>query len=158
MSLPSFNKQNLIEAFNRSAKTSQQAQTLSQAMSDRLLERLNIIKINPQIVLDMGAGTGNSMHELSRYYPQAKIIGVDIAKKRLFEAKKNAPYIYVCGDIEDLPLKDHSVDLVFSNLTLQWCIHLSLAFHHIRRILRPGGVFLFSTLGVDTLQEIRESW
>ncbi len=158
MTKTSFNKKQLIHAFNRSAKTCQQAQTLQQEIGCRLFDRLNWVKLNPQSILDIGAGTATLTHQLALQYPNAQTIGLDIAKQRLFEAQKAHILPLLCADAEALPLKDLSMDLVFSNLTLHWCTDLLSTFQQIRRILRPKGFFLFSMLGVDTLQEIRESW
>lgn len=153
-----FNKTQLIQAFNRSAKTFHEAQMLEHEIGHRLLERLDLIKTHPKNILDIGAGDGELTHLLFQRHPQAKIVGMDIAKQRLFKAKKTPPTAYLCADVETLPLQDHSMDLIFSNLTLHWCSDLFSAFQHIRRILRPNGLFLFSMLGIDTLKEIRESW
>lgn len=151
------NKKTLIHAFNRSAKTCQQVQRFPQEIGYRLLERLSFIKVNPEIILDIGASIGKLTHQLASHYPKAKTMGLDIAKQRLFEAQKRFPEQYICADVENLPLSDLSVDLIFSNLTFHWCSDLFLVFQHIRRCIRPGGLLLFSMLGMDTLQEIREN-
>jgi len=65
---------------------------------------------------------------------------------------------YRCGDAEDLPLADNSVDLIFSSLTLQWCGELDRAFAEFKRVLKPEGLLMFSSFGPDTLKELRESW
>jgi malonyl-CoA O-methyltransferase len=61
----------------------------------------------------------------------------------------------VCADIERLPLASASAGLEWSNLALQWCNELDLAFAEAQRVLQPGGLFMFSTLGPDTLKELR---
>lgn len=154
----SFNKKQQIHAFNRSASTLHEVRMLHHEIGNRLLERLSFIKIHPKRILDIGAGLGEFTNALSKRYLEAQTIGLDIAKQRLFRAQKNDSNPYICADVESLPIKDHSIDLVFSNLTLNFCSNLLTAFKHIRRILSEDGVFLFSMLGRDTLQEIRESW
>lgn len=158
MNSASFDKIQLIRAFNRSASTCHEAQILHREIGHRLLERLDLIKIRPENILDIGASTGELTHELSQRFPQSKTIGLDIAKNRLFIAQKNYPKPYLCADVETLPIKDLSMDLVFSNMALHWCSNLFSAFQHIRRVLRPDGLFLFSMLGIDTLEQIRECW
>jgi malonyl-CoA O-methyltransferase len=65
---------------------------------------------------------------------------------------------FVCGDAECLPLANQSVDLIFSNLALQWCWALDSVFAEFQRILKPGGLLTFTTLGPDTLKELRAAW
>ncbi|MDD2770471.1 MAG: methyltransferase domain-containing protein, partial [Methylococcus sp.] len=64
----------------------------------------------------------------------------------------------VGGDAEALPLADASVDLIFSNMALQWCERLDLAVSECHRVLRPGGVLAFSSFGEPTLSELRAAW
>jgi malonyl-CoA O-methyltransferase len=64
----------------------------------------------------------------------------------------------LCADLEHLPLADASIDLVFSSLTLQWCNDLEATFSGVRRVLKPGGLFMFASFGPDTLKELRECW
>jgi malonyl-CoA O-methyltransferase len=65
---------------------------------------------------------------------------------------------FACGDAERLPFADNSFEMIFSNLTVQWCGDLEATFAEFRRVLKPGGVLLFSTLGPDTLKELRAAW
>ncbi|MGA3683844.1 methyltransferase domain-containing protein, partial [Pseudomonas graminis] len=65
---------------------------------------------------------------------------------------------YVAGDAENLPLRDASVDLMFSSLSVQWCPDFSAVLSEARRVLKPGGVFAFAILCVGTLYELRDSW
>jgi len=78
-------------------------------------------------------------------------------RSRLFMLDKSR-YQFVYADAEQLPFRDASVDLIFSNLTIQWWQDLIGLFHEFRRILKPGGLLLFTTFGPDTLKELRESW
>jgi malonyl-CoA O-methyltransferase len=67
------------------------------------------------------------------------------------------PFERVCADAQVLPLKDVSVDLIVSNLMLQWC-DPDAVFAEFRRVLRPQGLLSFSALGPDTLRELRSAW
>jgi malonyl-CoA O-methyltransferase len=49
-------------------------------------------------------------------------------------------------------------DLLFSNLMLQWCADLDAVFREVHRVLRPGGLLVFTTVGPDTLRELRQAW
>jgi malonyl-CoA O-methyltransferase len=64
----------------------------------------------------------------------------------------------LCADLEALPLADDSVDLIHSNATLQWATDLDRTFAELRRVLRPGGLLMFTTFGPDTLMELRAAW
>jgi malonyl-CoA O-methyltransferase len=63
----------------------------------------------------------------------------------------------VCADAAHLPLAEGSVDLIISNLMLQWC-DLDAVFAEFRRVLAPHGLVSFTTLGPDTLRELRSAW
>jgi malonyl-CoA O-methyltransferase len=99
---------------------------------------------------------------LLKKYRKARIIDLDIALAMLQIARKRAPWlrkIYcVCADAAALPLADASCDILFSNLMLQWCVDPDRLLAEFRRVLKPGGVLMFSTLGPDTLIELRRSW
>ncbi|ROR34505.1 malonyl-ACP O-methyltransferase BioC [Inmirania thermothiophila] len=129
----------------------------------RLLGRLDWLRrFEPRTVLDLGCGTGAALPELARRYPRARLLAVDLAHPMAAAARRRGrpwrrPWA-VCGDAEALPLAGASVDLVFSNLTLQWCPRLEGALAEIARVLRPGGLVLFTTFGPDTLRELREAW
>ena len=155
-------KAQLRASFERAAPVYDQIAVLQREVGARLLERLGLMRMVPQVVLDVGAGTGNSTQGLAGRYRKARLIALDLAVAMLRQVRRRSPWWrgwqLVCGDVERLPLKDASCDLVFSNLTLQWCQDLDSAFAEMRRVLRPGGLLLFSTLGPDTLKELRASW
>lgn len=158
----------LIRAsFNRAAEQYDHAAALQREVGNNMLERLDDIRIEPATILDVGAGTGFCAAALARRYPQADIVLLDIApamlqyarekrswRERLFRRRQSA----VCGDAEQLPLADNSVDILFSNLTLQWCEDLPATFAEFLRVLKPNGMLLFSSFGPDTLKELRNSW
>ncbi len=87
---------------------------------------------------------------------------LDASGGMLRQARRNRGWfskdVAVQGDAMSLPLRTASVDLVFSNLLLPWIDDLQAAFAEVARVLRKGGLFLFSTLGPDSLSEIREAW
>ncbi len=160
-------KQQCRKSFNKSAHRYDEVAVLQREVGARLLERLDLIKLNPKTVLDIGAGTGVCTHALGKRYSQAKIIALDIANTMLQQAKNRRNWLakainrknyYICGDAEHLPLADNSVDLLFSNMTIQWCESLDRTFSEFRRVLKDGGTLLFSTMGPDTLTELRTSW
>ena len=149
--------------FNGAAHTYDDTAELQRTVSERLLERLELITVQPQRVLDLGSGTGRSAHKLTRVYRRARLIQADFAANMLRTARRRtSPFFsrnsFLCADAEQLPLADTCIDLVFSNLMLQWSSDPSRVFHEVSRILKPGGLFIFSSLGPDTLHELRDSW
>lgn len=149
-------------AFDQAAAHYDEVAVLQREVGARLLERLELIKLQPRTILDLGAGTGLLTKQLAKRYGKAQVIALDLAPAMLQEAQKHTGWFskqrFVCGDAESLPLADDSVDMIFSNLTVQWCQDLDRAFRECYRVLRPGGLLLFSTLGPDTLKELRASW
>lgn len=145
--------------FNQSANTYDKAAEFQRITGESLLERLDFLNIDPRLVVDLGMGTGRDLTSLQQRYPQASIIGLDLAHQMVNQAKINHPLAFgIVADAFHLPFADRTVDVIFSNLLIQWCEDLKLLFQECRRVLRPGGVFLFSTLGPDTLKELRQAW
>jgi malonyl-CoA O-methyltransferase len=159
-------KQRVRHAFDRAAGDYDRVAILQREVGKRLLERLDYIRLQPDTVTDIGAGTGHLSKHLAQRYKQAWVIALDLAPNMLRTARRHAGTLarllrrqsFVCADAERLPLTDRSTDMIFSNLTLQWCGDLDRVFAEFRRILRPGGMALFSTFGPDTLKELRDSW
>jgi malonyl-CoA O-methyltransferase len=113
---------------------------------------------NDLTVLDLGAGTGFFTDILASKYQ--KVLGLDISRDMLKYAQNNRTQDikWLEGDAYHLPLQDKSIDLVYSNLMIQWCDPLSSALNEIIRALKPGGLFIFSTLIDGTLNELKSSW
>lgn len=154
-----FSKTAVGRSFGRAAATYDAAADLQRAVCDRLLSRCNP-EWRPRRILDLGSGTGYGTEKLRTLYPDAEIIAADIAEGMLHYARGNRDRAdtYVCADAEALPFADGSFDLVFSSMALQWCYRLEQLFAEIVRVLAPGGAVRVSTLGPETLKEIRNSW
>jgi malonyl-CoA O-methyltransferase len=149
-------------AFDRASAAYEAAAVLQARVGDELLERLDFFRFEPEIVVDLGAGTGRATGELKRRYKRATVIALDIAPGMLREARKHfglfRRFERVCGDVLRLPFGDATIDVAVSNLMLQWCDDLDVAFAEIRRVLKPDGFFAFTTFGPDTLKELRAAW
>ncbi len=158
----SLDKHWIAQSFSKAAINYEKSAFLQKEVASRLIERLELMKISPKDVLDAGCGTGFCTRILRKKYSKASITGIDIAEGMIQEANKNQPFfgknIYQVADIEQLPFKSNAFDLVFSNLTVQWAGSLKQTFNELNRVLRPGGLLIFSTLGPDTLIELKESW
>jgi malonyl-CoA O-methyltransferase len=149
-------------SFDKAARTYDAAAVVVGEIRNRLLERLDIVRLQPQVVLDLGAGTGHSTKALRHRYRGATVVAVDLSQAMLVEAERRQSWLrrfdLVGADAHRLPIKDASVDLVFSNLMLEWCHDPDAIFQEVRRVLKPGGLLTFTTLGPDTLRELRECW
>jgi malonyl-CoA O-methyltransferase len=159
-------KRQARRAFERAARTYDEAAVLQREVNHHLLERLEYINHKPGRILDVGAGTGYATRALKKTYPTANLIALDIAFPMLSVARSRASLLtrfrktmqFINAEAEKLPLSDNSVDMVYSNLTMQWVNDLDLALREFARVLKPGGMLLFSTFGPGTLIELRESW
>ena len=167
-------------AFSRAAATYDAAAVLQREVGARMAERLGVVKLSPAAVLDAGCGTGEALRELAVRYPKASRVALDLALPMLTAARirsgppgtrftrlaglvrgddrRPSPPAYVCADIGALPLAAGVFDLVWSNLALQWVNDLPGAFAEFRRVLKVGGLTWFTTLGPDTLKEIRAAF
>jgi malonyl-CoA O-methyltransferase len=163
-------KRQLRNSFERAAMSYDQAAVLQREVGGRMLSRLDYIKHTPDVILDAGSGTGYGTRQLRLRYPDARMLAVDIAPAMHFQARPSVSWwkqllavrgnqtSYVCGDIEQMPLKDSCAGLVWSNLTLQWCNDINRTLAEVHRVLQAGGLFMFSTFGPDTLKELRQAF
>ena len=155
-------KQAARRAFNRAAPTYDAAAVLQREVADRLLERLDLVKLDPAWILDAGSGTGYASRRLSKRYAKARIVALDFAEAMLQQGRKARGWFsrqqFVCGDLEALPFQENRFDLAFSNLSLQWCNDLDAVFGAFHHLLKPGGLLMFTTFGPDTLRELRQAF
>ena len=150
------------DSFDRAGTRYEAAAQVQARIADELLARLTPFGFSPQVVLDLGAGTGRVSRRLKRMYRRARVLALDLSPGMLEQAARHQTLLYrfarVCADASRLPLGAQSVDLIFSNLMLQWCDPPDAAIAEARRVLKPNGFFAFSTLGPDTLWELRAAW
>ena len=165
--------------FARAAATYDGAAVLQKEVGSRMAERLDVVKLAPNSVLDAGCGTGDAETELAVRYPRARRIALDVALPMLAVARTKAGRRqsalarifstftggrlgsdsgFVCGDISALPFAAGAFDLVWSNLALQWVSDLPSSLGEINRVLRIGGLVTLSTFGPDTLKELRAAF
>jgi len=139
-----------------------QAAVLHREVSRRLTERLDFIKLKPQSVLDLGCGSGLNTRALRKRYPKARHVAADLAQALVAETKRRSgrwrPVPGVVSGLNQLPFRNDSFDLIFSNLALHRQPDLAAAAGEFQRILRPDGVLMFATFGPDTLTELRTAW
>ena len=170
-SLPLPTKRAVRQSFGASASTYDEHAFLQREIGGRLFERLQYIKLAPQRVLDIGSGTGYATQKLRDHYRNATLVALDLAPDMLQIARSKAASTslvkrifgkqhdreYLCADAESLPLAAESIDLALSNLALQWCDPEKVA-KEASRVLKPQGLFMFTTFGPDTLKELRAAF
>ncbi|MEI2432506.1 malonyl-ACP O-methyltransferase BioC [Lysobacter yananisis] len=165
-----FDHRQVRRSFSRAAHGYDQAAALQREVGARLSETLDYLDERvPDVVVDVGCGPGHLSAAMQQRWPRAQVIALDLALPMLREARGRfgeggwRPRLLggarrpdpVCADARALPLRDASVDVLFSNLCLQWVEDLPAVFAGFRRVLKPGGLLLVSTFGPDTLFELR---
>lgn len=157
-----FNLRRIRNAFDRAANTYYDAAVLQHEVGKRMLESLEYIRLDAKTILDAGCGTGETIKPLQKKYKPARLIALDISENMLQQSRKQAGIWnrpdYICADISNLPIADNTIDLLFSNVAIQWCNDLSVTFAEFYRVLAPGGLLMFSSFGPDTLKELRHCW
>jgi malonyl-CoA O-methyltransferase len=152
---------------------------LRREIANRMHERLALVKLTPQQVLDAGCGEGADLPGLQKRYPQAQVIGLDASLAMLAQIESQQGSAWsslngvlaqwlpgrmrnvaaqpgiLCGDFAQLPLTANSVDLVWSNLALHWHPQPDRVYAEWRRVLRVDGLLMFSCFGPDTMKELR---
>lgn len=158
-------------SFGRAAETYDAAAILQTQVREEMLSRLDLVKLNPRVILDAGCGTGMASRALQKRFIKSHVISLDFAYPMLQKARKtcgasgvvsqlksllgSSKQGFICADIEALPLANASTSLVWSNLAVQWCNDLDAALQEFYRVLQPEGLLMFSTFGPDTLRELR---
>lgn len=158
-------------SFGRAAETYDAAAVLQKQVREEMLSRLDLVKLNPQVILDAGCGTGMASHALQKRFTSAQVLSLDFAYPMLQKTRSTCGHLdwanrikfllggnkqnLLCADIEALPLASASTGLVWSNLAIQWCNDLDAALQEFYRVLKPEGLLMFSTFGPDTLRELR---
>ncbi len=151
----------MLIRMRRASATFDDADEVHSVARTRLLARLPLFALNPRRIVDLGAATGKASLELAGLYPEASIIAMDVcrpmASRAMARCRQLNRTFAITGDAERMPLRDSSVDLMFSNLLLPWC-DPEQVFRESARVLRDGGLLLFTTVGPDTLRELRQAW
>ncbi len=163
MSIDVQHQQRVGKAFASAASRYEKTAVLQKEIAARVLERAQSLKTKPKHIVDVGCGTGYLTRLLQKQYPRAQFLGIDLADGMLQQAKSAEKAwfnkaAYLRADSRQLPLADKSVDLLVSNLMLQWCPDYPKALSEFARVLHPEGYLLLTTFGPETLYELRESW
>jgi len=160
MTLTQLDRAAVARAFERAADTYDEHAALQREVEARVLERVPYFELEPTRVLDLGCGTGRGSHALGELFPAAELVSLDAARAMLRHTRRRAGdrTALVCADMHRLPFPARRFDLVFSSLAVQWSADEPRLFAEVLRVLRPGGLFLFTSFGPDTLHELRTAW
>jgi malonyl-CoA O-methyltransferase len=156
---------------------------LRREVAARMHERLALVKLAPQCILDAGCGEGADLPVLQNRFSEARILGLDgslgmlsVARHRRLAARSAVNRLFskwlpsgatakstlndglLCGDFSQVPLGMHAFDLIWSNLALHWHPQPDRVFAEWRRILRVDGLLMFSCFGPDTFKELRAAF
>lgn len=151
------------KAFSAAATTYDEAAILAGEVGQRLGQRLDLIRLAPKRVLDLGCATGDGVVHLQQRYPRATALAVDFALPMLqsvagryswMDRLRRRQPLAINADARQLPLAADSVSLVWSNLMLHWLDDPMPALREMHRVLTVEGVTLFAMLGPDTLREL----
>lgn len=142
--------------FARAARSFEGASFIHDEARHRLLERLGSFSLEPRVVADLGSGPGSGAIALAQQFPEACVVALDSSVEMLCRSN-TGQYTRVAADVSQLPFPDRSVDLLFANLLLPWS-RPEVLFAESRRVLSREGLLVFSTLGPDTLIELRRAW
>lgn len=157
-------KKQIASHFARASQHYAQHAVVQKKTADLLFDNLSYLNIQPNIMMDLGCGIGIHCHTLHKLYPQAQLLALDLSLPSLLQAQKKQRWLskrymsFICADMDHLPCPAGSIDMIFSNLTLQWSLDLSTTLQALYRVLKPQGLLLFSTLGPNTFQELRNAW
>ena len=152
-----FDKNRVAKNFSNVAESYEQHAVLQKLVAERLLSRLDLIKLDPEWIIDAGSGVGMSARALKKKYRSSRVVQIDLSRAMLFYSRKKSSrwfsgQYFVCADAERLPVSTAKFDLVFSSLMLHWCNDLDRAIAEAGRVLRTNGLYLFATLGPGTLR------
>ncbi len=149
-------------SFSKAADSYDEAAALQREIGQRMLERLDYVKLKPEVIVDVGSGTGFCSGHLIKRYPKSQVIALDFALPMVMKSCTHRHWLKrphgLCADLEQLPMVDRSVDLIVSNAAIQWSTDLASTFAEFKRVLKPNGLLMFTTFGPDTLKEIRQAW
>ena len=148
--------------FDRAAERFHEADFVHGATREGLLERMRPITVDAATVIDLGSATGSAIPLLQKRFRGARVVAVDFSMEMLRIARRKRTLLTrryaVQADARSLPFADAGIDVIFSNLLLPWIDDLDAVFAEVARVLRKDGLFVFSSLGPDSLQEIRRAW
>jgi malonyl-CoA O-methyltransferase len=176
---PAYDSRRLRRIFDRRAARFDEVAFLPREIAQRMRERLDYIKVAPSSVLDAGCGAGEDIPALRERFPDAPVFGSDLSHGMLTRAlhhdagdtswRRFLPASlgkalgargprFAQADFSALPFAAGAFEFIWSNLALHWHSRPDLVFPEWQRVLKVNGLLMFSTLGPDTLKELRGAY
>ena len=148
--------------FDRVAGGFARADFVHRFAAEGMLERMSPMLLDAGHVVDAGAAHGAASRALAKRFRGSRVFSLDRSLPMLTQARKARSRLSrvreIQADAAQLPFKTSSIDLVFANMLLPWIADTGTFFAATARVLKPGGLFVFSSLGPDSLAELREAW
>lgn len=117
-----------------------------------LRQRVSIA--NHKVVLELGCGNGTGTKLIKKYFHPKHLYAIDIDPKQIEAATKRVrdkSITFEVADVEKLPYKSESLDLVLDFSVLYHIDNWKHALKEIKRVLKPGGQFILEDLSFDSL-------
>lgn len=148
----------IADAFSRAAETYDALACVQKTAGMYLLNQLT--GVAPDRVLDIGCGSGWLTRKMAIKFPAAMVWALDLAPGMVQHVKETCPEVAcsVLADMENLPFRNASFDLVYSNFAMQWLDNPEVYFRECYRLLPLGGHLVCSTLLPGTLAELQNAW
>ena len=148
--------------FDRAAEEFEEFDFVHSVTRNGLLARLEPMVVEAKTVVDLGCATGSACKPLAKRFRRAHIIALDLSAGMLQQVRRKqswfTKYSLLHASATAIPLVDQSVDVVFANQLLPWIDTSATMFAEVARVLRENGLFLFATLGPDSLSGLRQAW
>src|SRR3990167_9178591 len=129
---------NLNQLLNqRTPDAYQKAAVLMQETAREMLLRLDCLTIKPALIVNISWGGKELESFLAERYPQSQIMTLHPS--------------------EIVSISHHTVDLITANLVLPWCHDFANLLQECKKMLKPSGVLMLSSLGPDTLRELQKA-
>jgi NADH dehydrogenase [ubiquinone] 1 alpha subcomplex assembly factor 5 len=152
-SMTVFNRRTVARHRDRAAASLEEHNFLFNETGERLCDRLDDVTRTFPTALDLGCRTGDLGRVIGKRGGIEDLFQCDLS----FQMTKRTGSRAAVADEEFLPFATKCFDLILSNLSLHWVNDLPGALMQIRRCLKPGGAFLATMLGGETLSELRQS-
>lgn len=152
-------KQEVARAFSRASRD---YESIAGLQSDVAIHLCTLKENYSGEVCDLGSGTGFTIKEILN--PKCNVTALDIAPGMIKACRSQPEFThnnkpdFVCGDYESLPFSENAFEGVVSSMSFQWASQLESVFEQVKRVIKPGGYLLFSTLGPTTLHELKTAW
>ena len=132
------------------------ADSLCKETAERFSDHLDPVRLEPRWVVDLAMQCG-LQGRLAERFPGATVVSCGYSPNAVASGAGGRNPA-VAATPTGLPFAAGSTDLVVSNLGLCWFPALGPVLREAWRVLRPGGLIAFTTLGPATLAELRRSW